>query len=320
MSWLKSVVDAIPVDLIPVFGTEYRAVQAVSAHIQGDHEGAQQKWTEAGLNLAGDALGFVSGGVGKVAAVVIKEGAKTIAKESLKQAAKQGSIEAIRAVRKQVTNEGMKKYAKNYVKKKAKKEIKKELKETAGRAFEEESEICILEEMHRFSGKWRGFYKQGGNRHATECMLVIDLDGNMAGKGNDEVSDYTVSGLIESDGTFKFDKQYVGPTSHPLVVYTGSVEWKDQPVLQGEWNISNQQVGEFVIVANDIGLEASVISLCCYSAKEVNSMSHHQKRKEIVDALSEIVLDMTRDELACLSDEELINVAEILTTEELYEE
>ena len=99
-----------------------------------------------------------------------------------------------------------------------------------------------------------------------------------------------------------------------------SVEWKDQPVLQGEWNISNQQVGEFVIVANDIGLEASVISLCCYSAKEVNSMSHHQKRKEIVDALSEIVLDMTREELISLSDEELINVAEILTTEELYEE
>ena len=56
------------------------------------------------------------------------------------------------------------------------------------------------------------------SRHATECMLVIDLDGNMAGKGTDEVSDYTVSGLIESDGTFKFDKQYVGPTSHHLVI------------------------------------------------------------------------------------------------------
>ena len=327
MSWWESVIDAIP-----VVGTGYRTVNALGAHLQGDHERAQQEWGEAGMNLAGDALGLVTGGAGKVAAtatrvgvktaitVATKQGAKAITKASLKQAAKQGSRAATRAARKQLTKKAMKKYAKKYVKKKVKKAIKKGLKEAAEQAYEEDSEICILEEMHRFSGQWKGFYKQGGSRHDTECMLVIDLDGNIAGKGTDEVSDYTVSGSIENDGTFKFDKQYVGPTSHHLVVYTGSVEWKDKPVLQGEWNISNCQVDKFVIMANDIGLEASVISLCCYSAEEVIAMSHHQKREEIVDALSEIVEDMTRDELASLSDEELINVAEILTTEELYEE
>ena len=48
--------------------------------------------------------------------------------------------------------------------KKKVKEIKKGLKEAAGQAFEEDSEICILEEMHRSVAS--GFYKQGGSRHA----------------------------------------------------------------------------------------------------------------------------------------------------------
>ena len=329
MSWWESVLDAIP-----VVGTGYRTVQAIAAHIEGDHEKAKQQWADAGMNLAGDALSLVTGGAGKVASVAAKTGVKTaitvatkqgvkaMTKESLKQAAKQGGKAATRAARKQLTKKGMKKYAKKYVKKKAKKAIKKGLKEASRQACEEgDDDICLLEEMHRFSGHWKGFYKQWGSKHNTECMLVIDLDGKIAGKGADEVSNYTVSGGIKDDGTFKFNKQYTGPTSCHLVVYTGSVEWIDQPILQGHWTIpSDGQVDEFVIVADNIGLEASVISLCCYSAKEVLDMTYHRKREEIINALSEIVLDMTRAELASLSDEELINVAEILTTDELYED
>ncbi len=91
--------------------------------------------------------------------------------------------------------------------------------------------------------------------------------------------------------------------------------------MQGKWTIpSDGQIDDFVIVPDSIGLEASVISLCCYSAKEVLAMIRQQMRREIVDALCEIVSDMSRAELASLSDEELINVAEALTTDELYEE
>ncbi len=321
-------------DAIPVVGTGYRTVNAIAAHISGDHEKAKEQWAEAGMNLAGDALGLVTGGAGKVAStaakvgaktalkIVTKQGVKAMTKETLKEAAKKGGKAAIRAGRKQLTKKAMKKYAKKYVKKKTKKAIKKGLKEAAAKYEEdEEAEFCILEEMHRFSGHWNGFYKQWGNKYPTECMMVIDLDGNMAALGSDEVSDYSVSGMLEPDGTFEFRKQYNGPTQYHQVVYTGSVEWKDQPVLQGKWTIpSDGQIDDFVIVPDTIGLEASVISLCCCSAEEVLAMSGQQKRQEIVDALSEIVLDISRAELANLSDEELINVAEALTTDELYEE
>lgn len=327
-------------DAIPVVGTGYRTVNAVAAHISGDHEKALEQWAEAGMNLAGDALGLVTGGAAKVAStaakvgvkttlkIATKQGVKAMTKETLKEAAKQGGKAATRAARKQVTKKAMKKYAKKYVKKKTKKAIKKGLKQAAEEVEDEddeeddeEDELCILEEMHRFSGHWRGFYKQFGDKHPTECTMVFDQDGSIAALGSDEVSDYSISGNLEPDGTFKFRKQYNGPTAHHLVVYTGSVEWKDQPVLQGNWTIPGDgQIDDFVIVAESIGLEASVISLCCYSAEEVLAMSHQEKRQEIIDALSEIILDLSTAELADLSDEELVNVAEALTADELYEE
>ena len=332
-AWWETVLDTIP-----IVGTGYRTVNAIAAHISGDHEEAQKQWTEAGMNLAGDALGLVTGGAGKVAATAAKAGVKTVlkvatkqgvkamTKQTLKQAAKEGGKAATRAARKQLTKKAMKKYAKKYVKKKVKKAIKKGLKEAAQgdeeeeEASDEEDEICILEEMHRFSGHWKGFYRQYGSNHEVQCMLIIDQNGDMAGRGSD-ISHYSVSGKIEPDGKFTFNKQYEGPRCNHLVVYSGSVEWKDQPVLQGKWNIpSDGQVDDFMIIADNIGLEASVISLCCCSASEVLDMDHQQKRREIIDALSEMVLDVGEDELASLSDEELINVVEALTIDELYEE
>ena len=318
MSWWESVIDAVP-----VVGTGYRTVKAVAAHVSGDHEEAKKQWADAGMNLAGDALGLVTGGAGKIAStaakvgaktalqVATKEGVKTVTKQTLKEAAKEGGKAAARAARKQLTKKGMKRYAKKYVKKKGKKAIKKGLKEAALG-----EEVFILEELHRFSGSWKGFYRQHGTNHEVQCKLIIDLEGNMAGSGND-ISRYTVSGKIDSDGKFIFNKHYEGPTCHHVVVYSGSVEWRDQPILQGKWTIpSGGQSDDFVIIAEDLGLEASVISLCCYSSEDVMAMDHHQKRREVIDALSEIVVDMTTDELNSLGDQELINIAGALTIDE----
>ena len=331
-AWWETAIDAIP-----VVGTGYRTVNAVSAHISGNHDEAQKQWAEAGMNLAGDALGLVTGGAGKVATtaaragaktalkVATKQGVKAMTKQTLKQAAKQGSKAATRAARKQLTKKAMKKYAEKYVKKKAKRAIKKGIRDAMRGSKEEEpeykeGELCIIEEMHRFSGHWKGFYRQYGTDHDVQFMLIIDQDGNMAGRGSD-ISRYIISGRIESDGTFMFHKQYEGPTYNHLVDFSGSVEWHDKPILQGRWTIpSDGQTDDFVIIADEIGMEASVISLCCNSAEEVLGMDYQQKRREIIGALSEIVLDMDVNELASLSDEELVNIAETLTLDELYED
>ena len=141
------------------------------------------------------------------------------------------------------------------------------------------------------------------------CTLIIDRDDNIAGRGED-ISRFSISGRIEPDGTFKFTKQYEGPTRHHMVFYSGSVEWTDQPVLRGKWNFGGFFGGggdEFMLTVDNVGLEASVISLCCNSAKEVLDMDHNQIRRKVIDALSEKV---SEDELVHLSDKELIKIAE----------
>jgi len=167
--------------------------------------------------------------------------------------------------------------------------------------------------MHRFSGHWKGYYRQWGSNHDMQCLLIVDHDGNMAGRGSD-ISLYTVAGKIEPDGTFSFFKQFQGPTSFHQVIYSGAVEWRDHPVLRGEWEIpSDGQVDRFLLTPSNIGLEAAIISLSCRSAQEVLCMDHQQKRREIIDALSEIDLDVSSSELASLSDQELVKVAQDLT-------
>lgn len=66
----------INVDGIAGVGTVYRTTKAVSAHASGNHEEAKRQWTEAGINLAGDALGVVTGGAGKI--IVHKVGRKAV--------------------------------------------------------------------------------------------------------------------------------------------------------------------------------------------------------------------------------------------------
>ena len=45
-------------------------------------------------------------------------------------------------------------------------------------------------------------------------------------------------------------------------------------------------------------------------------MDDEKKREEIIDALSEIVIDISRDELASFSDQELISIAQTFTIQE----
>ena len=61
-----------------VVGTvlDHRSGCAVAAHITGDHEEAKRQCAEAGTNAAGDVLGLVTGGAGKVATTAAKLGGK----------------------------------------------------------------------------------------------------------------------------------------------------------------------------------------------------------------------------------------------------
>ena len=85
MSWWETLLDSVP-----VVGTGYRTARAVTAHLTGDHEEAQQQWAEAGMNLAGDAIGVFTGGAGKVATAAAKAGAQAAAKASVKAVTKEG--------------------------------------------------------------------------------------------------------------------------------------------------------------------------------------------------------------------------------------
>ena len=204
---------------------------------------------------------------------------------TLKLATQEGHKAAVRAARKKKTK----------------------MKALEGKNSAKESTIS---DVHHFSGQWKGYYKQGRHKQELQCMLIIDQDANMAGRGND-ISRFSISGKIEPDGTFRFNKQYEGPTQHHMVIYRGSLEWTSQPVLRGKWNIGYSS-DEFMLSSGVVGLEASVIGLCCSSAKEVLDMDRNQMRREVIDALSEIVLDMTEDEFVRLSDKELIKVSEAL--------
>ena len=323
MAWWEGVLDAIP-----VVGTAYRTVNAVAAHVVGDHERAKEQWAEAGMNLAGDAIGFATGGVGKVAGiagktalkVAAKEGVKGVSKKVIRDAAKQGGKAALRMAKKQTTKKALKKQAKKYVKKKVKKAAKKAIKEgienysnEAAESSEDEEDVSDFEfdpdEFYRFSGHWRGFYRQFGNKFDVEFVLIIDHSGNMAGKGSDTVSNYVIEGSICDDGSFQFRKQYKGPSATHCVVYTGRTEWRSKPVLSGKWSIPPMQEDYFVLIPTEISLEAAVISLTCSSAEEVLCMSHEEMRMEIIEALDEIVDDTTVDELKDLSDELLVQLA-----------
>ena len=123
----------------------------------------------------------------KTVQITTEQGVRSV---TLKLAAREGRKAAGRAARKKSN------YTKKYVRK------------TQGKNSTKEATIS---DMHRFSGQWKGYYKQGRFKQQMPCMLIIDQDENMAGRGND-ISHFSISGKIEPDGTFRFNKQYEGPT------------------------------------------------------------------------------------------------------------
>lgn len=140
-SWWETALDAVP-----VVGTAYRTGRAVTAHVTGDHEEAGRQWSEAGMNAAGDALGLVTGGAGKVATTAARVGTKaavkTVAKQGVKAAVKTSGRAAMKAARKQLTASAMQAYAKKYFKK----QIKKEVKQIIRQKMEEYYAVDYIEE------------------------------------------------------------------------------------------------------------------------------------------------------------------------------
>ena len=74
------------------------------------------------MNAAGDALGLLTGGAGKVATSAIRVGGKAafkiVVRQGVKAAVKAGGRAAMKAPRKQLTRAAMQAYAKKYFKKK----------------------------------------------------------------------------------------------------------------------------------------------------------------------------------------------------------
>lgn len=102
------------VENIPVVGTVTLATESAVLGIQGKGHEALGKLGEAGVGLAGDALGLVTGGAGKAAMVAGKLGtqtALTLAETGAKGALKKGSTEAIRAAETQAAKAAAEKAA-----------------------------------------------------------------------------------------------------------------------------------------------------------------------------------------------------------------
>ena len=204
-----------------------------------------------------------------------------------------------------LTKKTLKKYAKQDVKRRIQTGMRKSLlrRET-------------LSDTHYLSGIWKGVYTQRGSNTEMNCMLIIDKQGNVAGCGQD-ISNYRISGTLRDDGRFKFVKQYEGPSYYHHVNYNGILEWRDQLVIRGKWTIEHTSDG-FMLMAPDIGLEGAVLSLCNCSAQEVVGMDYQHKKRKIIGEISEIASGVKEEELFQFSDNELINIAEAICTDEDY--
>ena len=182
-------------DAIPGVGTVYRSGKAVVNHIQGDHEAAQREWAEAGANAAGDAIGLVTGGAGKVASVAAKTGLKVGAKVAVKQGAKvamkQAGKAAVKAAGKQMTKKSMKSYAKKYLKKKVKKATKKALKDArkkAGEWVSDDSDDESDEDDDTFRENVIECLRQSG--YASEAYLQTLSNEQLAGIYMEQIGRY----------------------------------------------------------------------------------------------------------------------------------
>ena len=100
---------------------------------------------------------------------------------------------------------------------------------------------CNNSVLQQLSGKWKGYYEQGGSQHEMLCNLTFGLDGSISGQGIDDIAPYTISGRVEANDSFHFTKQYQDSYA---VEYGGTVQWTgSQPTLKGQWHLQGQSDG-----------------------------------------------------------------------------
>ena len=98
-------------------------------------------------------------------------------------------------------------------------------------------ELKPVQCMQAYSGEWKGYYMQNGGKNDMDTFFTFNQDGQISGKGKDNIGSYTILGIMKENDTFEFTKQYVGAHS---VTYTGSIKWVDeQPLMEGEWKIGS---------------------------------------------------------------------------------
>jgi len=73
-----------------------------------------------------------------------------------------------------------------------------------------EPENVDLREEVMGEAKWSGFYEQFGAKHDMDFTLIFGRNGNVSGKGKDEVGDFEWSGTLNAAGPVKLTKQYIG--------------------------------------------------------------------------------------------------------------
>jgi len=94
---------------------------------------------------------------------------------------------------------------------------------------------------------WSGFFIQGGisNEMALDNMQ-IGFDGSISGTGEDAIGAFTITGAMNADRSFTFDKVYDAHT----VSYKGEMEGTK---LKGTWCLPEQDEEEFEISLNASG-------------------------------------------------------------------
>lgn len=80
---------------------------------------------------------------------------------------------------------------------------------------------------------WKGYYEQDGNRHdMTFKMFSVVMNGDVMGKGKDEVGEFELRGFCNEFGDAQFAKRYIGKHT---VMYNGKVDNKS---MKGSWSVA----------------------------------------------------------------------------------
>lgn len=96
------------------------------------------------------------------------------------------------------------------------------------------------------SGRWRGYYAQGGSRYPQEVALEF-ADGIIRGDGRDDLGTFAIDGEYRADGDevrVGWIKTYDGAHS---VLYLGALRDRG---IEGTWSLSGL-AGSFALAPPD---------------------------------------------------------------------